>query len=100
MIATPAKLRDGSWGARVQGPAKVGDIVTITTKAGKSWPANVTQILWSGEGVTLCSTASLTAPRRSQVGHGRGCGCDDDCCAGGCRYDKTCNCRGGNIYDC
>lgn len=56
--ATPAKLRDGSWGARTNGTVRAGDIVQITTRAGKTWAATVTRVVWSGDGVTLCATAS------------------------------------------
>lgn len=31
MTASPAKLRSGEWGARVQGSVAVGDTITITT---------------------------------------------------------------------
>lgn len=42
--ATPTKLRSGAWGARVSGDASVGDIVEITTRAGKRWTATVTAV--------------------------------------------------------
>lgn len=62
--ATPAKLRDGSWGARIEGAAAPGDTLTITTKAGKTWQAKVTRVVWQGEGVALVATVSLdSAPR-------------------------------------
>jgi|GEM_PF-3190725 len=62
--ATPAKLRDGSWGARIEGSAALGDILQITTQAGKTWQARVTRVVWQGEGVALVATASLdSAPR-------------------------------------
>jgi len=73
LVGTPAKLRSGDWGARVQGPADVGDTVQITTRSGKSWPARVTGIAWSGRGVTLVETESLEPrqPSRSVRGFGR-----------------------------
>lgn len=88
--ATPAKLRSGDWGARVKGtPVSAGDVVLITTKAGKSWSARVIAIVWSDKGVTLCATESLDrAPARSQPRPQRtGCRCgsledyprDSDC---------------------
>jgi hypothetical protein len=61
LAASPTKLRSGSWGARVNGPAAVGDIVTITTRGGKTWDAEVTKVVWTGEGVSVCATAA-TAP--------------------------------------
>ena len=103
--ATPAKLRTGEWGARVVGDVAVGDTVTITTRAGKSWSARVTRVVWSGEGVTLVETASLDGgPRRAESAHTAprrgGCGCDCGECSPCCRCEPHCNCRGGNIYDC
>jgi len=78
--ATPAKLRDGSWGARVAGTVAQGDVVTITTTAGKSWQARVTRVVWSGDGVAICATASLDRPSSSPspsrpAGRGRRTGC-------------------------
>lgn len=61
--ATPAKLRDGSWGARTAGSVRAGDTVQITTRAGKTWAATVTRVVWAGDGVTLCATGS--APQHS-----------------------------------
>ena len=51
--ATPAKLREGGWGARVQhdqddsvGP---GDWITVTTRDGMSWDATIETVLWTGK---------------------------------------------------
>lgn len=62
--ATPTKLRSGNWGARVQGRVHEGDVITITTRAGKSWQAEVAKVVWSGNGVSICATESA-GPRRS-----------------------------------
>ena len=91
--ATPAKLRSGDWGARVRQPVEVGDTVTITTKAGKSWTARVTSIVWRGKGVYLCSTESLDRAPVGSSGARTGCRCgsreddprDSDCWQ--CRHD-------------
>lgn len=53
--ASPAKLQDGSWGARLIVEVKPGDTVTIQTKSGKSWSAVVDQIVWSGHGAWVVS---------------------------------------------
>jgi len=63
--ATPTKLKSGAWGARVQGTVKVGDTVTITTRAGKSWDARVTQVIWTGDGVSIAATESLDPKPRA-----------------------------------
>lgn len=90
--ATPAKLRDGSWGARVKGDAKKGDEIQITTQGGKSWTAVVETVVWSGDGITLVKTAKKEEPLSvdgrpaiigrhwSQKGHGP----TTRLCAGGC----------------
>jgi hypothetical protein len=59
ITASPAKLKNGSWGARVRGDVTEGDTITITTRGGKSWDARVTKVVWSGEGVAVCATESL-----------------------------------------
>lgn len=56
--ASPVKLRNGNWGARVRGAVNVGDVVQVTTKAGKSWAAVVQQVVWAGEGVSICATTA------------------------------------------
>lgn len=53
ITATPAKLRNGSWGARIEsrtvgGAAKAGDTITVRAKSGKTWQATVTRVLWTG----------------------------------------------------
>lgn len=62
---TPAKLRDGSWGARVEGEVAVGDEIQIRSKGGKEWTARVTLTIWTGPGVTICATDS--GDRRRQA---------------------------------
>lgn len=100
--ATPAKLRSGEWGARVVGATVAeGTELLITTRGGKSWPARVVKVVWSGDGVTLCATKSLDGGPPGAAKVGRGCECaDDECCGRHCRCDSSCNCRGGNIYNC
>jgi hypothetical protein len=62
ITASPTKLRDGTWGARVAGPAAEGDTITITTRAGKTWQAEIERVLWTGDGVSICATASIDRP--------------------------------------
>lgn len=60
--ASPAKLPSGDWGARPASPVAVGDLVQITTRAGKSWTAEVVSI--HGDVVATRSTdrAAVVAP--------------------------------------
>lgn len=60
--ATPAKLRDGTWGARVLGVPPVGTIVEVRTSAGKTWDARIVAIIRAGHGPddpTLVATESV-----------------------------------------
>ena len=45
IIATPAKLSDGTWGARVPGVPSIGAAIEIRTAAGKSWVARVIRVV-------------------------------------------------------
>jgi len=63
-LATPAKLRDGSWGARVVGKARRGQRIFIQAKGGRKWEATVDKVFWTGEDrytgeiISLVSTES------------------------------------------
>src|ERR1700722_320589 len=59
LTATPAKLKDGSWGARIAGTIAVGDVVTIITSKGKSWKARVTNVVWSKDGISRAAPESI-----------------------------------------
>ena len=61
LIASPRKLPNGQWGAYCAA-AKVGDLLTIRTAAGKEWQARVVDITDAG----VCITCS-TGPFRSGV---------------------------------
>lgn len=57
--ATPTKLRNGDWGARVNSDSvREGDTIEITTKGGKSWTATVSNVIWTGDGVAIVTTES------------------------------------------
>lgn len=101
MAATPAKLRDGSWGARVAGIVRPGDVVRIVARSGKTWDATVARVLWTGDDVMLVSTSSSSSSGSSRSGSslsGRGtwtgCRCgsveeyarNSDCSS--CRHDR------------
>lgn len=96
IAATPTKLRDGSWGARTQASVRAGDLVTITTRAGKSWDARVTRVVWSGDAGAICATESLDRGRgrtsRSISGRRRG-GTRTGCSCGSVyEYTKSSDC--------
>ena len=66
MYARPAKLRDGSWGAKTTAPVEVGDIVTVRAATNnKSWEAKMVEVVWTDGTVWLCKTQSLASPQSS-----------------------------------
>ena len=78
------KLKDGSWGVRVEGTAQTGQSVQVTTKAGAVKTERVASVLWtgqdkhSGKTMSLCSVlarahsgGSYAAGTRAP--HGRTC---------------------------
>ena len=64
--ASPARLRSGDWGARIGAPHHTtiakGDLVTITTRGGKTWDARVTDIVTVGADYALVGTESVAPP--------------------------------------
>lgn len=63
--ATYTKLRSGEWGIRVMGRVAAGDRVTVKKQSGESKVETIGSVVWSGQGVTLCSIARAAAsPRR------------------------------------
>lgn len=66
--ATYTKLRDGSWGIRATAAVSPGSLVTVTKKSGESKSETVDRIVWSGNGVWLCSIRKTAAERT-------GCSC-------------------------
>lgn len=98
IAATPAKLKNGNWGARVQSAdVREGDTVTITTRAGKSWQAQVELVVWRGDDIAICATSSLDwpstpAPSTSSEAISS--------VRGGARRDAGTNRRGGSCDNC
>lgn len=64
LTATPERLSSGEWGAWVQGIAREGDKIEITTRSGRTWTAKVTQVISSrnGQSLVATSTGSLRTP--------------------------------------
>lgn len=56
-MTTYTKLNNGSWGVRVRGTATKGQKVTVTKKDGTTKTETIAAVLWSGDGVSLCSIA-------------------------------------------
>lgn len=73
--AMPIKLRDGSWGAKLQGPVKSGDQIKITTKAGKYWLATVLRIVFIRDGFAIVAVATGKCPSQRSCSSRRGGRC-------------------------
>lgn len=97
--ATFTKLKSGEWGVRVVGTVRVGDTVTVSRKDGTSEQKVVGVVVWSGNGITLCTLAASGRPSYTpQAGKQRrrrtGCSCgsyEDEVNAGDCwtcRHDQ------------
>ena len=108
MYATPVKLRDGSWGARVPGKAQERQRITIRTKTGKSWEAQVVRVLWTGTDKGAAGTVSLCATRSIDGGSHRkrsrsrwtGCSCGSREDEFGEVIPSPRNCRACNFEAC
>lgn len=97
MPASYTKLRDGSWGIRVDGAVTNGQSVTVHTKAGATKTETVRAVLWSGNGVSICAIQQSERPagksRGRRGGTRTGCSCgsveeytkDTDCWT--CKHD-------------
>ena len=64
---TPAKLNNGSWGARTTEPVAPGQTITVTTRTGKSWDATVNEVLWNDHSVWLVSTRKHNTPSKPKT---------------------------------
>jgi len=75
--ATPTKLRSGAWGAKTIGLVEVGEVITITTKSGKSWEATVSHVVWTdGRKTAIVATESAgSKPSARRRGTWSGCSC-------------------------
>lgn len=52
-----AKLSNGAWGIRTPGVAHPGQTVTVTKKDGTRKVEKIDRVVWTGNGVSLCSIA-------------------------------------------
>lgn len=60
MAATFTKLRDGSWGIKVEQITKpnVGDIISVSKKDGTTSNVAISKVLWSNSNAYLCAIES------------------------------------------
>jgi hypothetical protein len=67
-MATWTKLKSGEWGIRVEGKATAGQSVTVRKRDGSTSTVSVGKVIWTGNGVSLCTVGS---ERREPVGASR-----------------------------
>lgn len=66
LSATFTKLRDGSWGMRIQGEAGPGDRVVTTRQDGRSQVLTVGEVVWQGRDRATGSTITVATISRSR----------------------------------
>jgi len=71
-MTTYTKLRNGSWGVRVQGSVSAGQTVTVAKRDGSTKTETVGRVLWTGQGVSLCSIAQSHRSTSTRRGSGFG----------------------------
>jgi len=76
-MATYTKLKNGSWGIKVQGTASAGQSVTVTKRDGSSKAELVDRVLWAGDGVAICSIAQHAHSSGSRRGYSGRYECDE-----------------------
>lgn len=102
MSVTYTKLKSGEWGIRVTDKkVSKGDSIVVTKKDGQTKTEVVKQVVWSGNGITLCAIETAQAARTirnygsgSSRGRRTGCSCgnidgewrESDCFS--CKHDN------------
>lgn len=64
-VAHYTRLKNGTWGARVQGHVREGDRLTVSMRSGRAKPEVIERVIWSDGSISLCSLASPKKKKRS-----------------------------------
>lgn len=67
MNATWTKLRNGTWGVKVQGATRTGDLVTVAKRSGPNQDVRVGRLVWTGSGVSICTVMTPNDSARDAV---------------------------------
>jgi len=111
LTVSPIKLRNGSWGVKGPGILEPEMAVVVKTKAGKTWTAMVTKVVWRGNGTAIAATQSLDRParrssnyqrveRKPMPGRCKGCGGPVRDCARHPAMDGYCGACAFDEFDC
>jgi hypothetical protein len=79
ITATYKQLKNGAWGMRVKGIVLAGEQITVTKKDGSSKVETIGRVLWTGEGISICTIQRAATGSRGYTGHrnGRRYECDE-----------------------
>lgn len=67
--ARPKKLRDGTWGAVVNGFVRDGDPLLVETRAGKQWFATAAKIVYRDDKITIVATEKEKSETQKRKAH-------------------------------
>ena len=98
MSVTFTKLKNGDWGISSTTPVHTGDEIEVTKKDGSTEIVTVSE--QSTKVDNVYGERYIAAIQKKKKKGNSYCSCTDSCCSNCCYCDRTCNCRGGNIYNC
>lgn len=70
--ATYKQLKNGAWGIRVGGIVLAGETITVTKRDGSSKVETIGRVLWTGDGVSICTIKRSAGSRGSRRNNGYG----------------------------
>lgn len=81
MTATYTKLKSGEWGIRVETtiPPEPGATITVRKKDGTTKTETIAKVVWSGNGISLCTIGSTGSSYTPKSGKSRRTSDDDRC---------------------
>ena len=98
-MATFTKLRNGSWGIRIDGKPEPGAQITVKKKSGETEAKVIDRVIWTGpdrktgQPVSICSVKEAT---KASVWSS-----DQDYCYHACPVtERQCNPKNGPCHDC
>lgn len=99
MTASYTKLKNESWGVRVQGAAvKPGQTISVKKQSGEVKSETIEKIVWTGNGVSLCSIKRATAGSTAKPAQRGVCISCGEPCNPNYRKCRDCGMEGGSRY--
>jgi hypothetical protein len=63
--ASFTKMKDGSWGLRIQGTAKAGQSIAVQKRDGGSKTVEIGRVVWTGNGISLATISGSGSTQRA-----------------------------------